>query len=358
MSSIIDYTDRTTCVIFGDGAGAVVVEASGRPEIGIIDFENYVDGSGGPALCMPAGGSRLPASHETVERRLHYVKQDGQAVFKFAVRNTEEVCRRILDRNGVRPCDIDLFVSHQANRRIILSAAEKLGLPEAKVVINIDRFGNTTAATIPLALNDAIESGRLRRGDLRADGLGGCGLHGQGLAVHPRIFLLSPANCTGRRAALMIAPSAEFPLARQLQAPGGAPIGEVFSFVSGLYFRGKLASLLPWQATARFARPPGGPSRGGGVLIITPTPDSWRPTACELEAFWRLHRYRRSISGERQYHDAAANGAPWRCSHARWYRPATSCCSAASPPGSMSRCSCRSSAPAAVSVVSSSAAAT
>jgi 3-oxoacyl-[acyl-carrier-protein] synthase III len=166
MSSIIDYTDRTTCVIFGDGAGAAVVEASDDPGIGIIDFENYVDGSGGPSLCMPAGGSRLPASHETVERRLHYVKQDGQAVFKFAVRNTEEVCRRILDRNGVDPCDIDLFVSHQANRRIILSAAEKLQLPEAKVVINIERFGNTTAATIPLALNDAIESKRLRRGDL------------------------------------------------------------------------------------------------------------------------------------------------------------------------------------------------
>ncbi len=166
MSSIIDYTDRTTCVIFGDGAGAAVVEPTQDSDIGIIDFENYVDGSGGPSLCMPAGGSRLPASHETVERRLHYVKQDGQAVFKFAVRNTEEVCRRILDRNGVSPCDIDLFVSHQANRRIILSAAEKLELPQDKVVINIERFGNTTAATIPLALNDAIESKRLCRGDL------------------------------------------------------------------------------------------------------------------------------------------------------------------------------------------------
>jgi 3-oxoacyl-[acyl-carrier-protein] synthase III len=166
MSSIIDYTDRTTCVIFGDGAGAAVVEAADGDDVGIIDFENYMDGSGGPALCMPAGGSRLPASHETVDRRLHFVKQDGQAVFRFAVRNTEEVCRRILERNRVRPCDIDLLVSHQANRRIILSAAEKLGLPEDKVVINIDRFGNTTAATIPLALNDAVESGRLRRGDL------------------------------------------------------------------------------------------------------------------------------------------------------------------------------------------------
>jgi len=166
MSSIIDYTDRTTCVIFGDGAGAAVVEATNEPDIGIIDFENYVDGSGGPALCMPAGGSRQPASHETVDQRLHYVKQDGQAVFKFAVRNTEEACRRILERNKVTPDEIDLFVSHQANRRIIMSAAEKLGLPPEKVVINIEKYGNTTAATIPLALNDAVEDKRLRRGDL------------------------------------------------------------------------------------------------------------------------------------------------------------------------------------------------
>ena len=166
MSSIIDYTDRATCVIFGDGAGAAVVEASDDPGIGIIDFENYIDGSGGGALCMPAGGSRQPASVDTVAKRMHYVKQDGQAVFKFAVRNTEEACRRILDRNGVTPDEIDLLVSHQANRRIILSAAEKLGVPEEKVVINIERFGNTTAATIPLALNDAVADKRLRRGDL------------------------------------------------------------------------------------------------------------------------------------------------------------------------------------------------
>jgi 3-oxoacyl-[acyl-carrier-protein] synthase-3 len=166
MSSIIDYTDRTTCVIFGDGAGAAVVEASDSEDVGIIDFENYVDGSGGAALCMPAGGSRHPASTETVARRMHYVKQDGQAVFKFAVRNTEEACRRILERNGVTADEIDLLVSHQANRRIILSAAEKLGVPEHKIVINIERFGNTTAATIPLALNDAVEQKRLKRGDL------------------------------------------------------------------------------------------------------------------------------------------------------------------------------------------------
>jgi 3-oxoacyl-[acyl-carrier-protein] synthase-3 len=166
MSSIIDYTDRTTCVLFGDGAGAAVVEASQDPDIGVIDFENYIDGDGGEALCMPAGGSLKPASRDTVEQRLHYVKQDGQAVFKFAVRNTEEACRRIMDRNNVSADDVALFVSHQANRRIIMSAAEKLGVPPEKVIINIERFGNTTAATIPLALNDAIEQNRLKKNDL------------------------------------------------------------------------------------------------------------------------------------------------------------------------------------------------
>jgi 3-oxoacyl-[acyl-carrier-protein] synthase-3 len=166
MSSIIDYTDRATCVIFGDGAGAAVVEASDSPDVGIIDFENYVDGTGGPALCMPAGGSLNPASTETVTRRMHYVKQDGQTVFRFAVRNTEEACRRILERNRVAPSDLDLLVSHQANRRIIESASEKLGLPHDKVIINIEHYGNTTAATIPLALDDAIRNCRLKRGDL------------------------------------------------------------------------------------------------------------------------------------------------------------------------------------------------
>ena len=165
MSSIIDYTDRSTCVLFGDGAGAVVLGPSSEDDFGLLDFEHQVDGSGGPALCMPAGGSRMPASHETVDQRLHYVKQEGQTVFKFAVTKTGEMCERLLSRNNLTANDIDLFVSHQANRRIITSAAERLGLPADKVVINIERFGNTTAATIPLALNDAINDGRLRRGD-------------------------------------------------------------------------------------------------------------------------------------------------------------------------------------------------
>jgi len=167
MSSIIDYKDRATCVLFGDGAGAVVVSATTDESKGVIlDFEHEIDGSGGPALCMPAGGSRRPSSHETIDERLHYVKQDGATVFKFAVRKTEEISRRILERNGLTPADLSLFVSHQANRRIIQSATEKLGVEPDKVIINIERFGNTTAATIPLALNDAVCTGRLKKGDL------------------------------------------------------------------------------------------------------------------------------------------------------------------------------------------------
>jgi 3-oxoacyl-[acyl-carrier-protein] synthase-3 len=166
MSSIIDYKDRATCVLFGDGAGACVVSAAGPDDGAILDFEHEIDGSGGPALCMPAGGSLQPPSHETVDKRLHYVKQDGQAVFKFAVRKTEEISRRLLERNGLTPADLDLFVSHQANRRIIQAATDKLDVDPDKVIINIERFGNTTAATIPLALNDAICSGRLKKGHL------------------------------------------------------------------------------------------------------------------------------------------------------------------------------------------------
>jgi 3-oxoacyl-[acyl-carrier-protein] synthase III len=173
MSSIIDYTDRTTCVLFGDGAGAAVIapaDAEAATTEGmsgaILDFAHEIDGSGGPALCMMAGGSKLPASHETVDKRQHFVHQDGATVFRFAVRKTEEICRRLLAKHHLEPHDLDLFVSHQANRRIITSAAERLGLDPARVVINIEKYGNTTAATIPLALADAIADGRLRRGSL------------------------------------------------------------------------------------------------------------------------------------------------------------------------------------------------
>jgi 3-oxoacyl-[acyl-carrier-protein] synthase-3 len=166
MSSIIDYTDRTTCVLFGDGAGAVVLSVAEEGEPHIMDFAHEIDGSGGPALCMPAGGSKLPASHETINQRLHYVKQDGATVFKFAVKKTEEICRRVLERHNLTGGDLDLFVSHQANRRIITAAAERLGLPDEKVVINLEMYGNTTAATIPLALADAMRQKRLKKGDL------------------------------------------------------------------------------------------------------------------------------------------------------------------------------------------------
>lgn len=164
MSSITDYQDRATCVLFGDGAGAAVVSPAGDDGLGVLDFAHELDGSGGPALCMPAGGSLRPASHDTVDQRLHYVHQDGRAVFKFAVRKTAEICRQVLKQNDLEVADIDLFVSHQANRRIIQSAAEHLGLDRDKIVINIERFGNTTAATIPLALADARADGRLVKG--------------------------------------------------------------------------------------------------------------------------------------------------------------------------------------------------
>lgn len=166
MSSIIDYTDRSTCVLFGDGAGAVVLSAAGPDEPCLIDFLHEIDGKGGPALCMPAGGSRRPASHETVDQRQHYVKQDGQAVFKFAVKKSGEIAQRLLERHNLTGADLDLFVSHQANRRIIEATAERIGLAPEKVVINLERFGNTTAGTIPLALADARKDGRLKHGDL------------------------------------------------------------------------------------------------------------------------------------------------------------------------------------------------
>ena len=164
MSSIIDFRDRATCVLFGDGAGAVVVSPAADDEPGIIDFAHEIDGSGGPALCMPAGGSLRPASHATIDERLHYVHQDGPVVFKFAVRKMSEICRRVLEANGLVAGDVDLFVSHQANRRIIMSAAHHLGVDRDKVIINIERYGNTTAATIPLALADARREGRLPKG--------------------------------------------------------------------------------------------------------------------------------------------------------------------------------------------------
>jgi len=166
MSSIIDYTDRATCVIFGDGAGAAILEPAEDDSVGLIDFIHEVDGSGGQFLYMPGGGSLNPTSKETVEKRMHYVHQDGQQVFKFAVRKQTELCQKLLERNGLKGTDIDAFIPHQANLRIINATAERLGLRPESVIVNIDRYGNTTAGTIPLAMGTAIEEGKLKKGSL------------------------------------------------------------------------------------------------------------------------------------------------------------------------------------------------
>lgn len=166
MSSIIDYTDRATCVIFGDGAGAVILEPADEDSVGLIDYIHEVDGAGGEFLYMPGGGSLNPSSKETVEKKMHYVHQDGQQVFKFAVRKQAELCQKLLERNGLKGSDIDAFIPHQANLRIINATADRLGLRPEAVIVNIDRFGNTTAGTIPLAMNTAIEEGKLKKGSL------------------------------------------------------------------------------------------------------------------------------------------------------------------------------------------------
>jgi 3-oxoacyl-[acyl-carrier-protein] synthase-3 len=167
MSRIIDYQDRATCVLFGDGAGAMLVEPSeDGSDYGFIDFFNEVDGSGEPYLNMPAGGSRMPPSAETVAKRLHYVHQDGGQVFKFAVRRMYDACRQVLDRNGLTGADVRIMIPHQANTRIIEATAERLGLNSSQVMLNIERYGNTTAGTIPIATWEAIETGRLKKGDI------------------------------------------------------------------------------------------------------------------------------------------------------------------------------------------------
>jgi 3-oxoacyl-[acyl-carrier-protein] synthase-3 len=165
MTTILDYTDRATCVLFGDGAGAVLLEPAGSNE-GILDFEHDVDGSGGEFLYMPGGGSLNPSSQETVEKRLHYVHQEGSQVFKYAVRRMAELSAHLLERNGFTNKDLALLVPHQANLRIIRATQERLGVDDSKVMVNIDKYGNTTAGTIPLGLRDALQQGRLRKGDL------------------------------------------------------------------------------------------------------------------------------------------------------------------------------------------------
>ena len=164
MSSIIDYTDRNTCVIFGDGGGGVLLEPS-EDETGVLDSILHADGSGSKFLTVPAGGSLHPASKDTVEKKMHYVYQDGKTVFKFAVKNMADVSKRILDKNNLTGDDIKLFIPHQANRRIIDAAAQRCGLSQEKVLVNINKYGNTTAGTIPIALDEAVETGRLEEGD-------------------------------------------------------------------------------------------------------------------------------------------------------------------------------------------------
>jgi 3-oxoacyl-[acyl-carrier-protein] synthase III len=166
MTSILNYQDRATCVLFGDGAGAVLLEPTDRDDEGILDFVHEVDGSGGKYLFMPGGGSLHPSSHETVDQKMHYIHQEGAQVFKYAVRRMAELACQMLERNGYTSKDLALVVPHQANLRIIRAMQERLGVDDSKVMVNIERYGNTTAGTIPLGLCDAVEQGRLKKGDL------------------------------------------------------------------------------------------------------------------------------------------------------------------------------------------------
>ncbi|NYF81239.1 beta-ketoacyl-ACP synthase III [Granulicella arctica] len=165
MSSILDYTDRSTCILFGDGAGAVLLEPVEEGEVGLVDFVHEIDGSGATSLYMPGGGSLHPSNAETVAQKMHFVHQEGGAVFKVAVRKMAELSETVLVRNELTASEVDCFIPHQANKRIILATAEKLGMPEEKVIINIGEYGNTTAGTIPLAMHTALAEGRLKKGD-------------------------------------------------------------------------------------------------------------------------------------------------------------------------------------------------
>ena len=167
-SSMTDFTDRAVCIIFGDGAGAVLLEPAQEQDggAGILDHVAQIEGMGGQFLYMPGGGSLNPASHETVDQKMHYIHQDGKNVFKYAVKKMSEMTERILAKNNLTGKDVDCFISHQANRRIITATADRLGMPMEKVIINIERYGNTTAGTIPIAMRTAMDEGRLKKGDL------------------------------------------------------------------------------------------------------------------------------------------------------------------------------------------------
>ncbi|MGD0479142.1 MAG: beta-ketoacyl-ACP synthase III [Terracidiphilus sp.] len=161
-----DYTDRTTCVLFGDGGGAVLLEPAAEGEIGFIDSVNEIDGAGGVSLYMPGGGSLNPSTHETVDKKMHFIHQDGPAVYKFAVRKMAELTAALLARNGVTGADLGCFIPHQANKRIITATADRLGMSPDRVIINIEKYGNTSSGTIPLAMETAVEEGKLKKGDL------------------------------------------------------------------------------------------------------------------------------------------------------------------------------------------------
>jgi 3-oxoacyl-[acyl-carrier-protein] synthase-3 len=165
MSAIIDPLDRTTAVLFGDGAGAILLEPA-EPGFGLLDFYHRVDGSGRDDLLMPAGGSLHPASHATVEAREHFLKQNGKVVFKFAVSQMADCITTILQRHQLTPDDIAMIIPHQANQRILDATADRLSLPPGRMASVIARYGNTTAATLPLALEDVVGEGRISRGDL------------------------------------------------------------------------------------------------------------------------------------------------------------------------------------------------
>ena len=165
-SAMTDFTDRAVCIIFGDGAGAALLQPAADGEPGIIDHVAQIEGVGGQFLYMPGGGSLNPASHETVDKKMHYIHQDGKNVFKYAVKKMAEMTEKVLAKHGLTGNDVDCFIAHQANRRIITATAERLGMPLEKVIINIDRYGNTTAGTIPLAMQTALEEKKLKKGDL------------------------------------------------------------------------------------------------------------------------------------------------------------------------------------------------
>ncbi|HEX3894174.1 MAG TPA: beta-ketoacyl-ACP synthase III [Terracidiphilus sp.] len=161
-----DYSDRATCILFGDGGGAVLLEPAAEGEIGFIDFVHEIDGSGGVSLNLKGGGSLNPPTHETIDKKMHYIYQDGQAVYKFAVRKMAEATQKVLERNGVTGADLGCFIPHQANKRIITATSDRLGMDPERVIINIQKYGNTSAGTIPLAMETAIEEGKLKKGDL------------------------------------------------------------------------------------------------------------------------------------------------------------------------------------------------